>query len=146
MYVFSQTCALCMCVCVCVPQVVKHVPCACVCAPQVVKHVPCTCVCAPQVVKTCALCMQASIGNEDWVPPAIALLPLGTGNDLARCLNWGGGLGAFHSRGLSAVLQDIEQSTVALLDRSVTSTRVRPRLCYVVLQLNRSGSHQLYLP
>ncbi len=63
--------------------------------------------------------MQASIGNEDWVPPAIALLPLGTGNDLARCLNWGGGLGAFHSRGLSAVLQDIEQSTVALLDRSV---------------------------
>ncbi len=67
--------------------------------------------------------MQASIGNEDWVPPAIALLPLGTGNDLARCLNWGGGLGAFHSRGLSAVLQDIEQSTVALLDRSVMSTR-----------------------
>lgn len=61
---------------------------------------------------------QASIGNEDWVPPAIALLPLGTGNDLARCLNWGGGLGGFHSRGLSAVLQDIEQSTVALLDRS----------------------------
>ena len=91
--------------------------------------------------------MQASIGNENWVPPAIALLPLGTGNDLARCLNWGGGLGAFHSRGLSAVLQDIEQSTVALLDRSATSTRVRLRLCCVVMwHLNRSGSHQLYLP
>ena len=58
------------------------------------------------------------MGDEDWVPPAIAVLPLGTGNDLARCLNWGGGLGGFHNRGLSAVLQDIEQSTVALLDRS----------------------------
>ncbi|DBB13812.1 TPA: hypothetical protein ACH3X3_000808 [Trebouxia sp. C0006] len=68
-------------------------------------------------ILSCIDSIQASIGNEDWVPPAIALLPLGTGNDLARCLNWGGGLGAFHSRGLSAVLQDIEQSTVALLDR-----------------------------
>lgn len=58
--------------------------------------------------------------NQEWVPPAIALLPLGTGNDLARCLNWGGGLGGFHSRGLSAVLQDIERSTIALLDRSLT--------------------------
>ncbi|KAL0033148.1 hypothetical protein WJX79_005638 [Trebouxia sp. C0005] len=68
-------------------------------------------------ILSCIDSIQASIGNEDWVPPAIALLPLGTGNDLARCLNWGGGLGAFHSRGLTAVLQDIEQSTVALLDR-----------------------------
>lgn len=63
--------------------------------------------------------------DEEWVPPAIALLPLGTGNDLARCLNWGGGLGGFHSRGLSAVLQDIERSTVALLDRSLTALHLR---------------------
>lgn len=55
--------------------------------------------------------------DKEWVPPAMALLPLGTGNDLARCLNWGAGLGAFHSRGISAVLQDVEHSTVALLDR-----------------------------
>ncbi|KAL3148265.1 hypothetical protein ABBQ38_013732 [Trebouxia sp. C0009 RCD-2024] len=68
-------------------------------------------------IMSCIDSIQASMEDEEWVPPAIALLPLGTGNDLARCLNWGGGLGGFHSRGLSAVLQDIERSTVALLDR-----------------------------
>ena len=48
----------------------------------------------------------------------MGVLPLGTGNDLARCLNWGGGLFAFKQHGLAAVLRDIEHSTIALLDRS----------------------------
>lgn len=39
------------------------------------------------------------------------------GNDLARCLNWGGGLYALREKGLPAVLHDIEHATVALLDR-----------------------------
>ncbi len=39
------------------------------------------------------------------------------GNDLARCLNWGGGLYALREKGLPAVLADIEHATVALLDR-----------------------------
>lgn len=72
--------------------------------------------------------------DKEWVPPAMALLPLGTGNDLARCLNWGGGLGAFHSRGISAVLQDIEQSTVALLDRWLLCTAMR---------MHRAGTRRL---
>ena len=54
----------------------------------------------------------------EWTPPPVGVLPLGTGIDLARCLNWGGGLFAFKQHGLAAVLRDIEHSTIALLDRS----------------------------
>ena len=39
------------------------------------------------------------------------------GNDLARCLNWGGGLYALREGGLPAALRDVEHATVALLDR-----------------------------
>jgi hypothetical protein len=42
---------------------------------------------------------------------------LRAGNDLARCLNWGGGLYALREGGLPAALRDVEHATVALLDR-----------------------------
>lgn len=51
-------------------------------------------------------------------PPPVAVLPIGTGNDLARVLFWGGGFGSVESQGgLSVYLQNIEESAVALLDR-----------------------------
>lgn len=46
--------------------------------------------------------------------PPIAILPLGTGNDLARVLGWGSG---FSTRDVSDLLSEIAAAHVSLLDR-----------------------------
>jgi Diacylglycerol kinase catalytic domain len=81
-------------------------------------------------------------------PPPVAIVPAGTGNDLARVLSWGGGLGSVTRRGgLLSLLQHVDYAAVTVLDRwrvnikttqtkAVSSTKFLNNYlgrCYVVL-------------
>ncbi|CAB4280459.1 unnamed protein product [Prunus armeniaca] len=51
-------------------------------------------------------------------PHTVAILPARMGNDLARVLSWGGGLGSVERQGgLCTVLHHIEHAAVTILDR-----------------------------
>mmetsp|Transcript_19281 Transcript_19281/g.25128 ORF Transcript_19281/g.25128 Transcript_19281/m.25128 type:complete len:722 (-) Transcript_19281:24-2189(-) len=56
--------------------------------------------------------------NLDYRPP-VAILPLGTGNDLARVLGWGSGLhvGQSSARPLISQLSEVGKAQLTLLDR-----------------------------
>ncbi|CAA3023196.1 diacylglycerol kinase 1-like [Olea europaea subsp. europaea] len=72
-----------------------------------------------------------AIDKQNFVsPPPVAILPAGTGNDLARVLSWGAGLGSVDRQGgLCMLLNHIEHAAVTILDRwkiSISNQQGKP--------------------
>ena len=102
-------------------------------------------------VLSCLDALQAAFAGlkepVHWIPPPVAVWPLGTGNDLAWCLGWGSGAAVLRERGLGAALADLEHAAITLLDRwnvRIVEAPALPRAPLAVAeQLQRMGKSSL---
>ncbi|XP_055610883.1 diacylglycerol kinase 1 isoform X2 [Uranotaenia lowii] len=58
--------------------------------------------------------LEAMDSIELRCQPSIGVIPLGTGNDLARCLRWGGG---YEGESIPKILDKINRSSLVMMDR-----------------------------
>ncbi|XP_062136049.1 diacylglycerol kinase 1 [Drosophila sulfurigaster albostrigata] len=58
--------------------------------------------------------LEAMDSIELVTQPAIGVIPLGTGNDLARCLRWGGG---YEGENIPKLMEKIKRASTVMLDR-----------------------------
>eukprot|EP00955_Chlamydomonas_euryale_P026236 277183-Chlamydomonas_euryale.AAC.1 len=66
-------------------------------------------------------------GPEGWCAPPLAVFPMGTGNDLARCLRWGGSITTLGHSPLPVLLDEVADALPARLDRWEVRIRDPPR-------------------
>ncbi|XP_017025187.1 diacylglycerol kinase 1 isoform X1 [Drosophila kikkawai] len=76
--------------------------------------------------------LEAMDSIELATQPAIGVIPLGTGNDLARCLRWGGG---YEGENIPKLMEKIRRASTVMLDRwsievtnSPPSDELRPKV------------------
>ncbi|XP_055687739.1 diacylglycerol kinase 1 isoform X3 [Lutzomyia longipalpis] len=84
--------------------------------------------------------LEAMDSVDLQVQPAVGVIPLGTGNDLARCLRWGGG---YEGESIPKLMDKIERASTVMLDRwsiQVTNTEPaelpKPKVLQVTLSEN----------
>ncbi|XP_055708548.1 diacylglycerol kinase 1 isoform X2 [Phlebotomus papatasi] len=84
--------------------------------------------------------LEAMDSVDLQVQPAVGVIPLGTGNDLARCLRWGGG---YEGESIPKLMDRISRASTVMLDRwsiQVTNTEPaelpKPKVLQVTLSEN----------